>query len=92
MNPSNRKLHDLVSREYPNNLQPDTRKLLEDISKACHACKTFSKKPVTFQVRFREDVVFNKQVRLDLMSIEGYSVLHIVDARTNYSAARLIER
>jgi hypothetical protein len=45
---------------------------------------------VTFQVRFPDDVIFNKELRLDLMTIYGRPVLHIIDTGTKFSAARFL--
>lgn len=92
MHPSTKKMYDLLARADPQQLHGNTRRTVDDIAKACHAFQTFSNKPMTFQVRFTEMVIFNKQVRLDIMKIDLYAVRHIVDVGINFSAARFIEK
>ena len=88
MHPSSSRLFQLLQRSYPDNIKPGTRALLDDISKAFHACQVFSPPPTTFKVRFPDDVIFNRRVLIDLMWIDGNPVLHVIDAGTNFSAAR----
>jgi hypothetical protein len=90
MHPSTSKLYNLLERAYPAKLTSETWGILEDIAKSCHACQTYASRPATFQVRFPNDIVFNKELRLDLMTIDGRPVLHIVDSGTNFSAARFL--
>ena len=61
--------------------------ILKDISKSYHACQVYSSRPITFQVRFPDEILFNKSIRLDLMYLDGKPVLSITDVVTNYSAA-----
>ena len=90
MHPSSSKLFQLLQRAYPENIKPDTKTLLDDISKACNTCQLLSPRPATFKVRFPDDAVFNKRVLIDLMWLSGAPVLHIADAGTNFSAARFL--
>lgn len=90
MHPSTDKLMSLLERAYPDNIKDDTKRLLTDISKACHACQVYSARPLSFKVRFPDSVVFNKRIALDLMYLSGDPVLHIVDIGTNFSAARFL--
>lgn len=91
MHPSTEKLFNLLQRAFLLRNHNDTIALLDDISKACHACQVYSSKPLTFQVHFPNDVVFNKQVRLDLFYLDGKPVLHIINTGTNFPAARFLE-
>lgn len=90
MHPSVGKLLKLLERASKNPIPAETKKALEDITRACHICQTYSSKPLTFQVRLPDDVIFNKEVRLDLMFLDGKAVLHVLDTGTNFSAARFL--
>jgi hypothetical protein len=90
MHTSTSKLYSLQERAYPKKLTPEKLELLKDISKSCHAGQTYANRPVTFQVRFPDDVIFNKELRLDLMTIDGRPVLHIIGTGTNFYAARFL--
>lgn len=91
MPPSTRKLFDLLIWADIEKCAPDSQKVREDISKSCHSFQTFCNKSMTFQVRFPEKVIFNKQVRLGLMKMDLYPILHILDVGTNFSVAKFIE-
>jgi hypothetical protein len=41
----------LLKRANPANFPADTKDLLKDISKSCHACQVYSSKPIHFQIR-----------------------------------------
>ena len=71
-------------------MTPNTKALIADISKSCYPCQKFSRKPISFQIRDREDLRFNQEIMLDLMWLDGKPVLHIIDAGTNFSAARIL--
>lgn len=92
MHPSTAKLLSLLSRDYPDQVTAETTPLLQEIGKAFDACKFFCSQPITFQVRFPDDVVFNKSIRMNLMYLDGKPVLHVIDVGTNYSAARFLKR
>ena len=51
---------------------------------------TISRKQISFQIRDTEDLRFKQEVRLDLIWLDGKPVLHILDACTNFSAARFL--
>jgi hypothetical protein len=78
IHPSTSKLFNLLERAYPEKLKSETWGLLEDIAKLCHACQTYASRPASFQVRFPIEIVFNEELRSDLMTIDGKAVLHIV--------------
>ena len=90
MHPSVDKPFNLLKRAYPHYLEPDTMDILKYISKSCHACQVYSSRPITFQVRFPDEVVFNKSIYLDLMYLDGKPVLWIKGVGINYSAARFL--
>jgi hypothetical protein len=88
--PSADKLLNLLKRANPENLPADTKAVLKDISKSCHACQVYSSKPIHFQIRDPAAIVFNHEIQLDLMYLHGKPVLHIVDVATTFSAANFL--
>jgi hypothetical protein len=68
MHPCASKLYNLLERAYPAKSTSETWGLLEDIGKSCHACQMYASRPATFQGRFPNDIVFNNELRLDLMT------------------------
>ena len=90
MHPSTGKLLNLLRRASHEKLCKNTKAILEDIRNACHVCEIYSSKPVTFKVRMPNEILFNREVRLDLMFLKGKPVLHVVDRDTNFSAARFL--
>jgi hypothetical protein len=91
LHPSTTQLMNILRRANPKDLPPETRSLLEDISRACHACQVYASKPISFQVRDVDDIVFNQEIRLDLMYIDGRPVLHVVDTGTTFGAATFLD-
>jgi transposase InsO family protein len=90
VHPSAAKLHALLRRARPDSLPADTLKVLQDINHACHTCQTYSRKPMNFQVRFPDDVVFNQEVLLDLYWLDKRPALSIVDVGTGFCASRFL--
>ena len=60
------KLYNLLRKATPDFLTGQTKSLPDEISKTCNACQTYFSKPITFQIRFPDRVVFSHEVRLDL--------------------------
>lgn len=85
--PSAKKLYALLKRAKPEDLAPDTKKILDDISAACHRCQEYSRSPLRFKIRLPDDVFFNKELRMDLMFVESKPILHIIDVGTTFNAA-----
>jgi hypothetical protein len=86
--PSAEELYQVARRANPDDLPPDTRAVLTEISAACHTCQTFSRAPLTFQISLpggRETQQTNT-LGLDV-SAKREPVLHVVDAGTNFNAA-----
>ncbi len=80
-----------MKRAQPNQVDEATRKLLEKITKACETCQTFSAPPQCFRVSLPpSDIVFNREVALDLMWIEEKAVLHVVDIETGLNSATFL--
>ena len=91
-NASAQKLYELVKRARPEDISSDTKVVLEEISKACEACRRYSSMPYIFRVAMPiGEIVFNQEVAMDLMWIDGKAILHVVDAQTNYQNAVLLK-
>jgi transposase InsO family protein len=92
--PSAGKLWSLLNRAYPNSMCSDTLEILKDIGSSCKTCIRYSTAPISFQVRMPDEIVFNKELKLDLMylALEGKQIptLTIIDAGTTFSAASFL--
>lgn len=86
--PRPERIFSLMKRANDPQATADTLKLLEDVTESCDVCQRIAKQPGRFRVALpTEDIVFNRLVYLDLMSLDGKSVLHIVCRDTLFSAA-----
>ena len=89
--PSSAKLYGLVKRAKPNQADESTRKLLQEISRSCETCQTFSPPSQRFRVSLLpSDVVFNREVAMELMLIDKKALLHDVDLETNFSSVTFL--
>ncbi len=86
--PSSKKLNNLIGRSNVQDADSATLKMLEYISRACETCQTFSQKPLRFRVSLPpHEIVFNEDVALDLMWLEGKAVLRVVCTHTHFNSA-----
>lgn len=89
--PSSSKLYNLIRRARPKDVTPDTRRLLEEISKECNICATHQIRGLRFKVNMpQEDLSFNQTLALDLMYIDGTPILHVVDIATSFGNAAVL--
>jgi hypothetical protein len=66
----------------------DTRKILQGIVKSCLTCQTFASQPLRFSVRMPDNkLVFNDELSLDILWLNGEPALHVVDTATRFGAA-----
>lgn len=87
------KLYSVMKRADRGKVSPDLMSDLERISATCDVCQREADAPHRFRVALPDaDCVFNRTVCLDLMSLQGMSVLHAVDKDTKFSAACFLER
>ena len=90
--PSARKLLSLIRRSNLEHIDKSTRTMLEEISQSCSTCQTFSRKPQRFKVSMpNEKVIFNREVALDLMWLDGKAILHVVDIDTSFNSAHFLK-
>lgn len=66
---------------------------MEEITCLCNGCQKFSKVPVRFKVSLptEENLVFEDELSIDIMFLEGDAVLDIVDTATRLSAATFLD-
>lgn len=82
------RLSALLRRAGGGNVEAGTRAKLEELTAACDVCQRLAQAPGRFRVAMpNDDVVFNRMVLMDLMYLDGRSVLHAVDKDTLFSAA-----
>ncbi len=92
-NLSTTKLLTLLKKADPNNIDNNTRKLLNNIVAKCNSCQQMAKKPFVSQKPIPDKIVFNHEIFLDLAGLELRThplILHIVDRGTNFSAAKFV--
>jgi len=90
--PGAEKLYRLLKRIDPTNVQGNTLEALKEIQSKCEPCSVISRRQLSFQVGNvkEEELVFNKEISMDLFKIDGKYVLHIIDTDTHFSAARFL--
>lgn len=85
------KLFNLIRRARPEHATTDTINILKDISARCYPCQRIRPGPVRFRVSFgAEHVRFNKRIIMDIIYIDSWPVLHIVDDGTRFYAAQFL--
>jgi hypothetical protein len=90
--PSTTKLFNLLKRAKPLDVHEDTRHMLQKISDACLTCQTFASQPLRFSVRMPDEkLVFNDELSMDLVWLDGEPALHVVDTATRFGAAQFLE-
>lgn len=82
---SSGKLYSLIEKKYPEKANHDTRQILERILESCEKCNENCIQPfISRESILEENIMFNRQIAMDHMWINGKAVLHIVDVETNY--------
>lgn len=90
--PSAEKLFNILRRARPDEATPQTKAILQDITKRCNPCQRIQNAPHSFRVSFgTPEARFNERIMVDLMTIDGQKILHVVDEGTRFSVAQLLE-
>jgi len=90
--PGTERMYNFLKRVKPSEVNKETRAMLKDISSRCKECQYLAPKPYVVKVAVpRDDLMFNSEVILDIMYIQGRPVLHCVDKATHYQAAKFID-
>ena len=90
LHPSASKLYQFLQKASPEEMTPETKSFIQEISDTCKTCQKFAPKALSFQIRETNNVTFNHRLLIDLMWLHGKPVLHIVDEGTNFSAAKFL--
>ena len=91
VHPRNKRMHKFLKRASPDKVDKDTLSMLEKIQARCKECQYLAPKPFVVKVSVPHDgIVFNSEVVIDIMWIQGKHVLHVVDRATHFQAARFI--
>lgn len=81
----------LLRRARDPNATPGTRAHLDELTKECDVFQRLARTTCRFRVALPpEDISFNRLVLLDLMYLDGKTVLHILDTDTPSSAAAFL--
>jgi len=84
--PAAERLSALLARAGGPKATPNARAELDRVAAACQVCQRLAKAPSRYRVALpTEGVTFNRTVYLDLMYLDGRSVLHVVDRDTAFS-------
>ena len=82
------KLLNLLKRSQVKDVDASTRRMLEEIVESCETCMRFSRPPQHFRVTTPPDkIIFNEEVTLELMWLEGKAILHFADCHTRFNSA-----
>ncbi len=66
-------------------MNSEVRKALKEIAEKCGPCQTWAPRGARFRVSLpMDDVVFNHEIEVDIMWIDGDPVLHIIDRGTRH--------
>lgn len=86
-------MHEFLKRARPGEVDRSTRAMLEEIHERYKECQHLAPKPYVVQVAIpHADAVFNSEVIIDVMYIQGHPVLHCADRATNFQAARFLTK
>ena len=87
------KLVNLIRKANPEKADESVRKLIEQINKKCSVCSEHSVPPFRFRASIPPDeIIFNREVSIDLMWLDKKPILHIVDTATNFQNALFIRK
>ena len=89
--PGLKRMQKFLKRACPEKVDKETRSMLEAIQARCKECQYFAPKPFVVKVAVpRDGIMFNSEVVIGIMWIQGKYVLHVVDRTTHFQAARFI--
>ena len=83
--PSVKKLFKILRPGRPEDIDEDTRKILSDIEQSCKTCMEVKRRPYRFYFAIPDDdIVFNRELIIDVFFPDGKPVLSMVDKDTNF--------
>lgn len=84
-NPSFHNLFKWLEHAYSEKATNDVKRIIEELTTACSACKAFCTRPYRFRVSFLpEQVIFNEELAIDLLWLENKPVLYVVRIHIHY--------
>lgn len=91
--PAPDRFHAIIKRAEPLHEHCHSPRNLEDVTKRCEVCQREHSPPYRFRLQIpMGDEVFNEVVCLNLMKINGRSVIHAVDHAANFRLAKFLNR
>lgn len=86
--PAVERLHHILVKA--GHAEETNRQVLEKINHFCHHCQMNDSVPHRFKFSLKDDANFNYEIIVDVMSLNGKPVLHVVDAATSFQGARFL--
>ncbi len=85
-------MYRLLKRIDHTEVQGRTLEALKEIQSKFEPCSVISRRELPFQVANvkAEELVFNREISMDLFEIDGKYVLHIIDTDTHFSTVRFL--
>ena len=81
-----------MKRADPSATALEVLKDLENIDANCDRCQRFANAPHRFKVSLPSgNIVFNREICMDIISLNHKQVLHAVDLDTKFNAARFLK-
>jgi hypothetical protein len=94
IHPSVEKLYSLLQQARPHETDFNTKNILKSIQRHCDTCQANGFKPQSFKISSSipesDDLIFNRQIDIDLLWLNSRPALHVVDHDTNFSAAKFL--
>lgn len=81
------KLYNLLKRSGMQDVDANTRKMLERIEQLCLPCQTYVQPPRRFKFTLRDNIDFNHTVSADIFHIDGRPFFHVIDEAASFQAA-----
>ena len=90
-NPSSNVPVSVLKRAKLSDVDFETKKMSDDIIARCKKCQNFKSKPAIFEVSLPVDVIlFNHEIQVEIIWIDGDGVIHIIDRGKRCSVAKYL--
>lgn len=91
--PSVSALTNLLKRANPDHMDREVQDAIMRLTKACTTCATHASRPRRFKLTVgTNDLKFNHTLAVDIMTLNGKPLLHVVDEATHYTSAVFLNR
>ncbi|CDF37987.1 unnamed protein product [Chondrus crispus] len=91
--PSVSALTNLLKRANPDHMDREVQDVIMRLTKACTTCATHASRPRRFKLTVgTNDLKFNHTLAVDIMTLNGKPLLHVVDEATHYTSAVFLNR